>query len=157
MSRRFKYEAPGALRKAALTLASPHNWRSKTRPWIFDNDSGVSFQLAVDEDAVLGRLTSRMTQDEPRTGRGGAGAGVRPRRPGHHEEAARLRLRLAPAHALDAAENGTTGSGPCSPRAEGASKAFCKKQRDIMGVARGGASSSARGSRGDVSPAPTPK
>jgi hypothetical protein len=64
MSRRFKYEAPGALRKAALTLFSPHNWRSKTRPWIFDNDSGVSFQLAVDEDAVLGRLTSRMTQDE---------------------------------------------------------------------------------------------
>jgi hypothetical protein len=64
MSRRFRYEAPGALRKAALRLFSPHNWRSKTRPWIFDNDSGVSFQLAVDEDAVLGPLASRMTQDE---------------------------------------------------------------------------------------------
>ena len=63
MSRRFKYETPGALRKAALTISSPHNWRSKTRPWIFDNDSGVSFQLAIDEDAVLGRLTSRMAKD----------------------------------------------------------------------------------------------
>jgi hypothetical protein len=34
MRSRFEYEAPGLLKKAALTLKAPHNWRSRVRPWV---------------------------------------------------------------------------------------------------------------------------
>ncbi len=53
MSARFKYEVLGALKKVALTLTSPLNWRKKAGPWIFDNVTGVRLQLSDDEDAVL--------------------------------------------------------------------------------------------------------
>ena len=46
MRSRFEYEAPGLLKKAALTLKAPHKWRSRVRPWVFDKKSGVRFQLA---------------------------------------------------------------------------------------------------------------
>ena len=57
---RFEYEAPGLLKKAALTLKAPHKWRSRVRPWVFDKKSGVRFQLDADEHAVLKPLTSRI-------------------------------------------------------------------------------------------------
>ena len=31
MRSRFEYEAPGLLKKAALTLKAPHKWRSRVR------------------------------------------------------------------------------------------------------------------------------
>lgn len=63
MTKRFKYETPGAFRKALLTVSAPHRWRAKTRPWIFDNNSGVRFQLDLEEDAVMGHLTSRLPKE----------------------------------------------------------------------------------------------
>ena len=60
MRSRFEYEAPGLLKKAALTLKAPHKWRSRVRPWVFDKKSGVRFQLDADEHAVLKPLTSRI-------------------------------------------------------------------------------------------------
>jgi hypothetical protein len=60
MRSRFEYEAPNLLKKAALTIKAPHRWRSRLRPWVFDKQSGVRFQLAADEDAALQPLTSRM-------------------------------------------------------------------------------------------------
>lgn len=57
MSTRFKYEAPNAFLKAALTLTTPRRWRGRARPWIFDNKTGVRFQPSDDEDAVLNRLS----------------------------------------------------------------------------------------------------
>jgi hypothetical protein len=60
MRSRFEYEAPGLLKKAALTIKAPHRWRSRVRPWVFDKKSGVRFQLAKDEHAALKPLTSRM-------------------------------------------------------------------------------------------------
>ena len=50
---RFKYEAPGLLRKAAISIAAPHRWRSNVRPWIFDSHSGIRFQLTEGEEAVI--------------------------------------------------------------------------------------------------------
>ena len=60
MRSRFEYEAPGLIKKAALTLKAPHRWRSEVRPWVFDNKSGVRFQLAQDEQAALMPVTSRI-------------------------------------------------------------------------------------------------
>jgi hypothetical protein len=60
MLSRFEYEAPGLIKKAALTIKAPHRWRSRVRPWVFDKRSGVRFQLAKDEHAALKPLTSRM-------------------------------------------------------------------------------------------------
>jgi hypothetical protein len=60
MHSRFEYEAPGLLKKAALTFKAPHRWRSRVRPWVFDKQSGVRFQLAKDEHAALKPLTSRL-------------------------------------------------------------------------------------------------
>jgi hypothetical protein len=62
---RFKYEPPSRFRKLAITMAHPYRWRAKIRPWVFDNESGARFQLADDEDAVLGRLSVRLAQDKP--------------------------------------------------------------------------------------------
>jgi hypothetical protein len=62
MTTRFKYEPTGLFRKAVLTLTSPRRWRSKTRPWIFDNVTGVRFQLAEDEDALLSRMANHVTK-----------------------------------------------------------------------------------------------
>jgi hypothetical protein len=63
MHSRFEYEAPGLLKKAALTFKAPHRWRSRLRPWVFDKQSGVRFQLAKDEQAALRPLTSRIRND----------------------------------------------------------------------------------------------
>jgi hypothetical protein len=60
MRSRFEYEAPGLLKKAALTLRAPHKWRSRVRPWVFDKKSGARFQLAEDEHSALRPLTSHM-------------------------------------------------------------------------------------------------
>ena len=60
MRSRFEYEATGLLKKAALTIKAPHRWRSRVRPWIFDKQSGVRFQLERDEHAALKPLTFRM-------------------------------------------------------------------------------------------------
>jgi hypothetical protein len=60
MRSRFEYEAPGLLKKTALTIKAPHRWRSSVRPWLFDKQSGVRFQLAKDEQAALRPLTSRI-------------------------------------------------------------------------------------------------
>ena len=60
MRSRFEYEAPGLLKKVALTIRAPHRWRSQVRPWVFDKKSGVRLQLAKDEHAALQPLTSRM-------------------------------------------------------------------------------------------------
>ena len=62
MRSRFEYEAPGLLKKAALTLKAPHKWRSRVRPWVFDKQSGVRFQLTEDEHAALKPLTSRINR-----------------------------------------------------------------------------------------------
>ena len=60
MRSRFEYEAPGLLKKAALTLKAPHKWRSRVRPWVFDKKSGMRFQLDAAEHAALKPLTSRI-------------------------------------------------------------------------------------------------
>jgi len=60
MRSRFKYEAPGLLKKATLAIKAPHRWRSEIRPWVFDKKSGIRFQLARDEQAALEPLTSRI-------------------------------------------------------------------------------------------------
>jgi len=60
---RFKYEPPSAFRKLAITITHPYRWRAKVRPWVFDNESGARFQLARDEDAVVRRLSARMTKN----------------------------------------------------------------------------------------------
>ena len=60
MRSRFEYQAPGLLKKTALALKAPHRWRSTVRPWVFDKQSGVRFQLAKDEHAALQPLTTRM-------------------------------------------------------------------------------------------------
>lgn len=64
---RYKYEPPSAFRKLAITIAHPYRWRAKVRPWVFDNESGARFQLACDEDAVVRRLSVRMSKDTPPT------------------------------------------------------------------------------------------
>lgn len=55
---RFKYETPSLLRKAAISLKAPHRWRSGTRPWVFDNLSGIRFQLTQDEETVIRKLAA---------------------------------------------------------------------------------------------------
>jgi hypothetical protein len=57
MNARFKYETPNVFLKAALTLTTPRRWRSRARPWIFDNVTGVRFQPSEDEDALLSQLS----------------------------------------------------------------------------------------------------
>ena len=59
---RFKYEAPSLLRKAAISLKAPHRWLSGTRPWVFDNLSGVRFQLTQDEETVIRKLAAAMAK-----------------------------------------------------------------------------------------------
>ena len=66
MRSRFEYEAPGLLKKAALTIQAPHHWRPRVRPWVFDKKSGVRFHLAKDEQAALQPLTSRMRNGSTR-------------------------------------------------------------------------------------------
>lgn len=53
---RFKYEAPSLLRKAAIGFRTPHRWRVGARPWVFDNLSGMRFQLTQDEETVIRNL-----------------------------------------------------------------------------------------------------
>jgi hypothetical protein len=60
MRSRFEFEAPSLLKKVALTIKTPHQWRSRVRPWVFDKQSGVRFQLSQDEDAALKPLTCHM-------------------------------------------------------------------------------------------------
>jgi hypothetical protein len=60
MRSRFEFEAPTLFQKAILTLKAPHHWRSSLRPYVFDKQSGVRFQVAKDEEAVLKPLTSRL-------------------------------------------------------------------------------------------------
>jgi hypothetical protein len=60
MRSRFEFEAPSLLKKVALTIKAPHQWRSRVRPWVFDKKSGVRFQLAKDEHVALRPLTSRL-------------------------------------------------------------------------------------------------
>src|SRR4051794_18300114 len=65
MRTRFKYEPPSTFRKLAITITHPYRWRTKVRPWVFDNESGARFQLAGDEDAVVGRLSVRLAKETP--------------------------------------------------------------------------------------------
>lgn len=62
---RFKYEAPGFLRKAAISIIAPRRWRSNVKPWIFDSHSGIRFQLTQEEEAVIRRLAGCMARREP--------------------------------------------------------------------------------------------
>ncbi len=50
---RFKYESPGFLRRAAISIKAPRRARSNVRPWIFDSHSGIRFQLIQEEEAVI--------------------------------------------------------------------------------------------------------
>jgi hypothetical protein len=60
MRSRFEFQAPGLIRRAALTIKAPLHCRSEVRPWVFDKKSGVRFQLAKDEHAALKPVTSRI-------------------------------------------------------------------------------------------------
>jgi len=62
---RFKYEAPSILRKAAIGFSAPHRWRSGVRPWVFDNLSGIRFQLSQDEETVIRKLALAMEKWPP--------------------------------------------------------------------------------------------
>jgi hypothetical protein len=62
---RFKYEAPSFLHKAAISFKAPHRWRSGTRPWVFDNLSGIRFQLSQDEETVIRKLAAAMAKRQP--------------------------------------------------------------------------------------------
>jgi hypothetical protein len=62
---RFKYEAPNILRKAAIGFKAPHRWRSGVRPWVFDNLSGIRFQLSQDEETVVRNLAAAMEKRAP--------------------------------------------------------------------------------------------
>ena len=66
MRSRFEFEAPSLLKKVALTIKAPHQWRSRVRPWVFDKKSGVRFQLAQDEHAALKPLTGHMRNGSTR-------------------------------------------------------------------------------------------
>jgi hypothetical protein len=62
---RFKYESPGFIEKAAIRFGASHRRRSGLRPWVFDEVSGVHFQLAHDEQAVLNQLAASMAKRKP--------------------------------------------------------------------------------------------
>ena len=62
---RFQYESPGFIEKAAIRFQAPHRWRSGVRPWVFDKVSGVRFQLAQEEQAVLDQLTACLAKRSP--------------------------------------------------------------------------------------------
>ena len=62
---RFKYEAPGLLRKAAIGLSAPHRWRTNVRPWVFDSHSGMRFQLTEGEEAVINCLAGCVAKRGP--------------------------------------------------------------------------------------------
>ena len=62
---RFKYESPGFLRKAAISIKAPRQARSNVRPWIFDSHSGIRFQLTEGEEVVINRLAACVAQREP--------------------------------------------------------------------------------------------
>jgi hypothetical protein len=62
---RFKYETPSLFRKAAIGFKAPHRWRTGTRPWVFDNLSGVRFQLTQDEETVIRKLAMAMDKRTP--------------------------------------------------------------------------------------------
>lgn len=55
---RFKYESTGLLRKTALRIAAPHQWRTSVRPWVFDTHSGFRFQLTESEESVINCLAN---------------------------------------------------------------------------------------------------
>ena len=97
MRARFEYEAPGLLKKAALTIKAPHRWRSSVRPWVFDKKSGVRFQLDADEHAALKPLTSRLrngsTSLPVAIAFNEAGAAIMDRRRGYCFEWNRLAMR----------------------------------------------------------------
>jgi hypothetical protein len=62
---RFKYEAPGLLRKAAITIKAPRMRHANVRPWIFDSHSGIRLQLTEEEEAVIQRLAACMAKRVP--------------------------------------------------------------------------------------------
>ena len=62
---RFKYEAPGFLRRAAIGIKAPRRWRSNVKPWIFDSHSGIRFQLIQEEEVVIKRLAGCISKREP--------------------------------------------------------------------------------------------
>ena len=65
---RFKYESPSILRKAAIGFSAPHRWRSGMRPWVFDNLSGIRFQLSQDEETVIRKLAASTDKRPPGPG-----------------------------------------------------------------------------------------
>ena len=62
---RFKYETPSLFRKAAIGFTAPHRWRTGMRPWVFDNLSGIRFQLTQDEETVIRKLALAMDKRTP--------------------------------------------------------------------------------------------
>jgi hypothetical protein len=64
MSSRFRYEPKTTFQKLATRLKHPRQWRAKITPCVFDNESGVRFQLAGDEEEVVRRLNVRMPGDK---------------------------------------------------------------------------------------------
>jgi hypothetical protein len=60
MRSRFAYQAPGLLEKTLLLIKAPHRWPASARPWLFDKQSGVRFQLAKDEQVALQPLTAHL-------------------------------------------------------------------------------------------------
>ena len=62
---RFKYETPSLFRKAAIGFKAPHRWRTGMRPWVFDNLSGIRFQLTQDEETVIRKLALAMDKRTP--------------------------------------------------------------------------------------------
>jgi hypothetical protein len=60
MSSRFRYEPKTTFQKVAMRLKHPRQWRAKITPCVFDNESGVRFQLACDEEALIRRLNVRL-------------------------------------------------------------------------------------------------
>jgi len=65
MRSRFEYQAPGLLEKTLLIIKAPHRWPASARPWLFDKQSGVRFQLAKDEQAALRPLTAHLRNATP--------------------------------------------------------------------------------------------
>jgi hypothetical protein len=64
MSSRFRYEPKTTLQKVALRLKHPRQWRAKITPCVFDNETGVRFQLAWDEEQVFRKLNVRTPGDK---------------------------------------------------------------------------------------------
>src|SRR5215467_1251607 len=99
MRSRFEYQAPGLFEKALLIIKAPHRWPASTRPWLFDKQSGIRFQLAKDEQVALRSLTARLrngsTSSEVVTAFDQVGDAVLNRRRGYCFEWNRLSKRTA--------------------------------------------------------------